>query len=101
MRNARRRNTAPHPPSTIRELAEWLQIHPAALYRAAQTGEIPAIKAGGRWRFNRDAVECWILDRMNAQTALIQEPGPWLLDESRRPSSADPLRNQPARCGRP
>ena len=83
MRNAHRRNTAPHPLSTIRELAAWLQIHPAALYRAAQTGEIPAIKAGGRWRFSYDVVERWILDRMNAQTALIEEPGPWLLDCSR------------------
>jgi excisionase family DNA binding protein len=83
MRNAHRRNTVHHPLSTIRELAAWLQIHPAALYRAAQTGEIPASKAGGRWRFSRDAVEYWILDRMNAQTALIEEPGPWLLDFSR------------------
>ena len=70
---------------TIRELAEWLRVHPSMLYRAAQTAEIPAIKAGDRWQFSRDAVERWILDRMNAQTALIEEPGPWLLD-FRRPS---------------
>jgi excisionase family DNA binding protein len=84
MRNAHRRNTASHPLSTIRELAAWLQINPAALYRAAQTGKIPASKAGGRWWFSREAVEHWILDRMNAQTALIEELGPWLLDFSRR-----------------
>ena len=98
MRNAHRRNTARHPLSTIRELAAWLQIHPVALYRAAKAGKIPAIKAGGRWRFSRDAIECWILDRMNAQTALIEEPGPWLLDFS-RPSFADALRNTLGRYG--
>jgi excisionase family DNA binding protein len=90
MRIAHRRNTAPHPLSTIRELATWLQIHPAALYRAAQAGEIPAMKAGGRWRFSRDAVERWILDRMNDQTALIKEPGPWLLLDFSPPRRARP-----------
>lgn len=88
MRNAHRRNTASHPLSTIRELAAWLQINPAALYRAAQTGKIPASKAGGRWWFSREAVEHWILDRMNAQTALIEELGPWLLDFSRRSATS-------------
>jgi excisionase family DNA binding protein len=83
MRNAHRYDITAHPLLTVRELAAWLQIHPAALCRAARAGEIPAIKAGGRWHFSRDAVGCWILDRMNAQTALIEELGPWLLDFSR------------------
>jgi Helix-turn-helix domain len=57
MGNAPRRNTTPHPPSIIRELAAWLQIHPVALYCAAKAGKIPGIKAGGRWRFSRDAFD--------------------------------------------
>jgi hypothetical protein len=83
MCNAHRRNIAAHPLLNIRELVAWLQIHPAALYRAARAGEIPAIKARGRWHFSRDAVGSWILDRMNSQTALIEGLGPWLLDFSR------------------
>jgi excisionase family DNA binding protein len=73
-----------HPLLTIRELAEWLRLRPASVYRLARADEIPAIKVGKEWRFSRDSIEHWILDRMADETALIKEPGPWLID-ARRP----------------
>jgi hypothetical protein len=42
------------------------------------------MKIGEEWRFSRDTIERWILDKMADETALIEEPGPWLID-ARRP----------------
>jgi excisionase family DNA binding protein len=68
---------------TIRELAEWLRLSPASIYRLARAGEIPAMKVGVKWCFSLDSIERWILDRMADETALIEEPGPWLIDAGR------------------
>ena len=77
---------SPRPLLTIREVAEWLRVHPAALYRAASAGTIPAVKQGGRWRFSRDVVERWLLDRMAGLTGRA-EPGGWLFDPQLRRGS--------------
>jgi excisionase family DNA binding protein len=76
-------NAGRQPLLSVRELAEWLRVHPAMLYRAARHGTIPALRVGGGWWFSQDAVERWIFDKMADQTAVIKEPGPWLLDARR------------------
>lgn len=70
-------------PLTIRELAVWLRVPPASIYRLARAGRIPAMKVGVKWRFSLDSIERWILDRMADETAVIEEPGPWLIDPGR------------------
>ena len=53
--------TAP-PVMTITEVAEYLRIPRASVYKLAQQGRIPCQKVGRHWRFRREAVEQW-LDR--------------------------------------
>jgi excisionase family DNA binding protein len=73
-RNGRRLAAVAPRSLTIRELAAWLRVHPAVLYRAAAAGTIPAVKKSGRWRFSQDVVERWLLDRMADLTGRA-EPG--------------------------
>ncbi len=41
---------------TAQELAELLGKHRETIYLMAQSGEIPAVKVAGRWRFDPEAV---------------------------------------------
>jgi excisionase family DNA binding protein len=44
---------------TVREVADYLQIHPTTLYRILNRGEIPAFRVGSDWRFSREAIDRW------------------------------------------
>lgn len=49
----------------IKEVAALLRVADKTAYTLAQTGELPAFKVGGQWRFRRRDIEAWI----DAQTA--------------------------------
>jgi excisionase family DNA binding protein len=50
------------PTMTIAEVAEYLRIPRASVYKLAQRGKIPCQKVGRHWRFRREAVERWLED---------------------------------------
>lgn len=54
---------------TLADVAETLNISAAQAYALVRTGDLPAIKVGGRgqWRVESDALEAYI-ERMYAQT---------------------------------
>ena len=45
---------------TIDEVAVFLKAGKRTVYRLAATGEIPAFKLGGTWRFRRSELDHWI-----------------------------------------
>ena len=45
---------------TIAEVAEYLRIPRASVYKLAQRGKIPCQKVGRHWRFRREAVDKWL-----------------------------------------
>ncbi len=45
---------------TIGEAAAYLNCHTTTLYRLAKSGEVPAFRLGGSWRFLRSATNKWI-----------------------------------------
>ena len=45
---------------TIKEVAEYLGVHPSTIYKYAQTGQIPAFKIGSDWRFKKELIDQWI-----------------------------------------
>lgn len=45
---------------TLDEVALYLKAGKRTVYRLAQSGEIPAFKLGGTWRFRRVELDCWI-----------------------------------------
>ena len=55
---------------TVEQVAELLHLHPMTIYRLAKEGKLPGFKVGGRWRFRKDAMETWMVDRV--QVAHLQ-----------------------------
>ncbi|HSJ73967.1 MAG TPA: helix-turn-helix domain-containing protein [Miltoncostaeaceae bacterium] len=51
--------TPPEVP-TLEEAAELLRLGPAAARAAAEAGEIPGRRIGGRWRFSRRRLIAWL-----------------------------------------
>jgi excisionase family DNA binding protein len=51
------------PVLTVRELAEYLKVHPSTIYRLLKTRQLPAFKLGGGWRFNVEEIERWRRER--------------------------------------
>ncbi len=41
---------------TVQEVANYLRIDIRTVYRLAKKGDIPCIKIGRQWRFNRDDI---------------------------------------------
>jgi excisionase family DNA binding protein len=42
------------------EAGEYLSLGVRTIYRLAKSGEIPARKVGGRWRFKKDVLDKWL-----------------------------------------
>ena len=45
---------------TIDEVASYLKAGKRTVYRLAASGQIPAFKLGGTWRFRRAELDRWI-----------------------------------------
>lgn len=45
---------------TIREVADFLRLSEATIYRLAQAKKIPAMKIGRTWRFQKHLIEEWM-----------------------------------------
>lgn len=49
-----------HPILTLPEVAVLLKVAEKTVYTMAQTGQIPAFKVRGQWRFKHDDIDRWI-----------------------------------------
>ena len=45
---------------TLPEVAEYLRLSIHTIYKMAQNGRIPSLKAGAVWRFNRTEIDEWM-----------------------------------------
>jgi excisionase family DNA binding protein len=50
---------ASSPVMTVDELAAFLRVHKATIYRLLRDRKIPAFKVGSDWRFNREEIDEW------------------------------------------
>jgi excisionase family DNA binding protein len=55
--------TGPIRVMTVRELSEYLRVHPSTIYRLLRRNQIPAFRMGSDWRFNIEAIDRWRLER--------------------------------------
>jgi excisionase family DNA binding protein len=44
---------------TVREVSEYLRIHPATVYRLVRSRQIPGFRVGGEWRFGSENLDRW------------------------------------------
>jgi len=45
---------------TLEEVAEYLRLSVHTIYKMAQKGKIPALKAGKKWRFRKEDIDRWL-----------------------------------------
>lgn len=45
---------------TTDEVLGYLNTTPRTIYRLIRSGELPAVRVGGQWRFRRDALDAWV-----------------------------------------
>jgi excisionase family DNA binding protein len=44
---------------TVKELSDYLRVHPSTIYRLLKRGDLPGIKLGSDWRFSVEAIDRW------------------------------------------
>lgn len=44
----------------LKDVAALLRVGEKTVYSMAQTGELPAFKVRGQWRFSRKDIDAWI-----------------------------------------
>lgn len=44
---------------TVKEVAEYLKLHPRTVSNKAKSGELPARRIGGQWRFDPQVVRAY------------------------------------------
>ena len=50
------------PVLTVRNVAEYLHVHPSTIYRLLKSKQLPAFRVGSDWRFNREEIDRWRTD---------------------------------------
>jgi excisionase family DNA binding protein len=47
------------PVLTVKELSNYLRVHPSTIYKLLKTGQLPAFRIGSDWRFNVEEIIRW------------------------------------------
>lgn len=48
---------------TVKDVADLLSVNERTVYRMAKSGDLPAFKVSGSWRFMEDDIRAWIEDQ--------------------------------------
>ena len=54
---------------TTKEIAEYLRLHQITVCKYAAKGEIPAIRVGRVWRFDKEAIDKWISESQSKKAS--------------------------------
>ena len=46
---------------TVHDVATYLRMSEAKVYRMARQGSVPAFRLGKSWRFRKDLIDAWML----------------------------------------
>ncbi|HTP02661.1 MAG TPA: helix-turn-helix domain-containing protein [Anaerolineales bacterium] len=58
---------------TVHNVAKYLRLSEAKIYRMARTGGLPAFRIGKTWRFNKRNIDEWI--REKTELTAVQQSG--------------------------
>jgi len=60
-----------HQIMTLKEVSEYLRLHPMTVYKLAREGEIPCGRFGktnkSHWRFSRKAIDAWAENQLGGK----------------------------------
>jgi nitrogen PTS system EIIA component len=58
---------------TAGELAAYLRVHPMTIYRLATRGELPSIRVGSGWRFDKKVVDDWLREQQRKSKTFVMK----------------------------
>jgi excisionase family DNA binding protein len=44
---------------TVREVSDYMRVHPSTLYRVLNRNQVSAFRIGSDWRFNIETLDGW------------------------------------------
>lgn len=50
---------------TVKEVSDYLHVHPSTIYRLIKRRQIPAFRIGSDWRFNIETIDRWRAQKEN------------------------------------
>lgn len=56
---------------TTKEIAKYLRLRPETVLRKVRKGEIPAIKMGGQFRFNKGQIDEWLRHKSTSKQRIL------------------------------
>jgi len=59
----------------LKDVAALLKVGEKTIYSMAQSGELPAFKVRGQWRFSRKDMDEWIEKQKEATQGLSEDEG--------------------------
>lgn len=66
---------------TAPELAAYLKVELRTVYRYLKAGYLPAIRMGGRWRFRKEEIDQWLLQRVQPEHLKRDQPRILVIDD--------------------
>ena len=45
---------------TVKDIADYLDVHPMTIYKHVKDGNIPAFKVGASWRIRKESIKKWM-----------------------------------------
>jgi excisionase family DNA binding protein len=60
---------------TVHDVAAYLRMSEAKVYRMARSGSVPAFRLGKSWRFRKDSIDEWMLRQIGLATQLAIPAG--------------------------
>jgi excisionase family DNA binding protein len=52
---------------TVHDLAVYLKMSDANIYRMARAGSLPVIRIGKTWRFKKEMIDAWLKKHTNLE----------------------------------
>ncbi|MFH1259103.1 MAG: response regulator [Elusimicrobiota bacterium] len=51
----------------VKEVADYLQINKMTVYKLVRNGDIPAFKIASEWRFKKELIDRWLMDKLHGK----------------------------------